>query len=134
MPAGFMIDQRCIANLEEDEDYCKAIQQRLKLIEHISKADIDISTQRINNAANYSGLAYDYIKCGDMMKAKQALLEAKYIYENYYDAEHLLSLPRYYLSKAIIAVKEGVRLKGSIGLIWPLRLQLKNSQMMKSLL
>lgn len=112
MPAGFMIDQRCIANLEEDEDYCKAIQQRLKIIESISKADIDISIKRIYNAANYSGLAYDYLKCGDIIKAKQALSEAKYIYENHYDTEHLLSLPRYYLSKAIIAVKEGGKAEG----------------------
>ena len=125
IPAGFMIDQRCIANLEEDEDYCIAIQQRLRLIEQIGKAGIDIGIQRIYNAANYTGLAYDYLKCGDIIKAKQALSEARYIYENHYDNEHMLSLPRYYLSKAIVAVKEGSKTEGSVGLTKLLKLRSK---------
>ena len=133
IPAGFMIDQRCIANLEEDEDYCIAIQQRLRLIEQIGKAGIDIGIQRIYNAANYTGLAYDYLKCGDIIKAKQALSEARYIYENHYDNEHMLSLPRYYLSKAIVAVKEGSKTEGSVGLTKLLKLRSKNSLMMRSL-
>ena len=49
--------------------------------------------------------------------------------------EHLLSLPRYYLSKAIIAVKEGSKAEGKHWFDMAFETAVKkNSQMMKNLL